>query len=90
MREDLELRMLRTAEHVVETKATVREAAKRFGVSKSTTHKDLGDRLKAADAGLYQDVRGVLEQNKAERHLRGGVATREKYKRVRKAANMPK
>lgn len=79
MREQMELRILQTAEYIVDTKATVRDAAKRFHVSKSTVHKDMGDRLIELDRSLYIDVRKILEQNKAERHLRGGFATREKY-----------
>ena len=84
MREHMELRVLQTAEYILETKTTVREAAKRFHVSKSTVHKDMGERLLELEPSLYADVRKVLEQNKAERHLRGGLATREKYKVVAK------
>lgn len=79
MREHMELRVLQTAEYIVETKATVRDAAKRFHVSKSTVHKDMGERLIELNRSLHADVRKILEQNKAERHLRGGFATREKY-----------
>ena len=68
-----------TAEWIVENKATVRAAARRFGVSKSTVHKDLTERLREADRLLYEKVRLILEQNKAERHIRGGDATRRKY-----------
>ncbi len=82
MQEYIELRVLKTAEHIVETGATVREAAKLFRVSKSTVHKDMGERLPELDRSLFQDVRQVLDLNKAERHLRGGNATREKYKHV--------
>ncbi|MDR0929119.1 MAG: sporulation transcriptional regulator SpoIIID [Oscillospiraceae bacterium] len=82
MREDIELRVLKVGEYIAETGATVREAAKAFGVSKSTVHKDVGERLAWVDRGLYADVCRVLAQNKAERHLRGGYATREKYKCV--------
>jgi len=84
MREHMELRVLQTAEYILERKTTVREAAKRFHVSKSTVHKDMGERLMELEPSLYADVRGVLEQNKAERHLRGGLATREKYRIVAK------
>ena len=63
---------------IVENNATVRAAAKRFGISKSTVHKDLSERLRQIDRLLYEKVRLVLEQNKAERHLRGGDATRRK------------
>ena len=64
------------ARWIVENNATVRAAAKRFGISKSTVHKDLSERLRQIDRLLYEKVRLVLEQNKAERHLRGGDATR--------------
>ena len=60
--------------------ATVRAAAKQFGVSKSTVHKDLTERLEKIDPALYQQVRQLLDRNKAERHIRGGMATRRKYK----------
>ena len=66
------------ARWIVENNATVRAAAKRFGISKSTVHKDLSERLRQIDRLLYEKVRLVLEQNKAERHLRGGDATRRK------------
>lgn len=90
MREYMELRVLKTAEYIVENKSTVREAAKLFRVSKSTVHKDMGERLAELDRSLYQDVRKVLDVNKAERHLRGGYATREKYKNVEKMKKMEK
>lgn len=80
MREDIEERSRDLALYIVENGATVRDAAKHFGVSKSTVHKDLSERLRHVDAPLYTQVRMVLEQNKAERHLRGGEATRRKYK----------
>lgn len=67
------------ARWIVKNNATVRAAAKRFGISKSTVHKDLSERLRQIDRLLYEKVRLVLEQNKAERHLRGGDATRRKY-----------
>ena len=84
MREYMELRVLQTAEYILEKKTTVRDAAKRFHVSKSTVHKDMGERLMELDPSLYADIRKILELNKAERHLRGGLATREKYKVVAK------
>lgn len=67
------------AEYVAETGATVREAAIRFGVSKSTVHKDLTERLREASPQLYETVCEVLAKNRAERHIRGGMATRLKY-----------
>lgn len=68
------------AEYVIETGGTVRAAAQRFGISKSTVHKDLTERLEQWDRALFLRVKTVLEKNKAERHLRGGEATRLKYK----------
>ena len=68
------------AEWIVDNRATVRAAAARFGVSKSTVHKDMTERLREIDRLRYEKVRLILEQNKAERHLRGGDATRRKYK----------
>ena len=68
------------AAYIIETHATVREAAARFGVSKSTVHKDLTERLRGVNRSLYLQARAVLERNKAERHLRGGEATRRKYR----------
>ena len=67
-------------EYIVDTGATVRAAAKVFKISKSTVHKDVSCRLKAVDPELYHGVRRVLDTNKAERHIRGGIATREKYR----------
>ncbi len=68
-------------EYIIETGATVRAAAKKFHVSKSTVHKDVSDRLRSVNPQLYKEVRHVLEVNKAQRHIRGGIATREKYRR---------
>ena len=68
------------ARWIVENNATVRAAAKRFGISKSTVHKDLSERLEQYDRPLYLQVKEILDQNKAERHIRGGIATRRKYK----------
>ena len=79
MTDTIEKRVLELAAYVLETGATVRAAAERFGVSKSTVHKDLTERLERADRLLWLRVRAVLDQNKAERHLRGGEATRQRY-----------
>ena len=68
------------AAYIIENKATVRAAAKKFGISKSTVHKDLSDRLPQFNRTLYLQVKLVLEENKAQRHIRGGIATRKKYK----------
>lgn len=66
--------------YLIENRTTVRTAAKKFGVSKSTVHKDLSERLPLYDRALYTQVKAVLEENKAQRHIRGGLATRKKYK----------
>lgn len=71
-------------EYIIENKATVRTAAKKFGVSKSTVHKDVSERLKYINPVLYTEVKGVLALNKAQRHIRGGLATKKKYKACRK------
>lgn len=67
------------AEYVIENKATVRTAARHFGISKSTVHKDLTHKLKYINPSLFRSVKAILEHNKAQRHLRGGEATRRKY-----------
>ena len=82
MRGYIEQRVMQVAGYILETGATVRDAAKQFGVSKSTIHKDVCDRLQRLDFQLYRQVRVVLDKNKAERHLRGGEATHRKYKAV--------
>jgi putative DeoR family transcriptional regulator (stage III sporulation protein D) len=76
----MEQRACELAVYMIENGATVRAAAKKFGISKSTVHKDLTTRLLQCSPALYAQVRAVLDQNKAERHLRGGMATRRKYK----------
>ena len=80
MKGNIEERAVRLAEYIIEHKTTVRAAAKQFGVSKSTVHKDIRERLEALNRPLYLRAKEVLEENKAERHIRGGRATREKYK----------
>ena len=79
MKESIVKRTLTEAEYILSTKATVRDAAKEFDVSKSTVHKDVSERLKYIDVTLYARVKKVLAFNLAERHLRGGNATKEKY-----------
>ena len=79
MRTDMEERACDLALYIIENNATVRMAAKRFSISKSTVHKDLSQRLPAFNKPLYLQVKEVLERNKAERHIRGGIATRKKY-----------
>ena len=80
MTDTIDKRAKELAEYVLETGATVRAAAEHFGVSKSTVHKDLTRRLALVDHPLWLRVRAILERNKAERHLRGGEATRQKYR----------
>ena len=80
MRQSLEERACDLAVYIIENKATVRAAARVFGVSKSTVHKDLTERLPRINTGLYRQVRELLDLNKAERHIRGGLATRRKYR----------
>lgn len=80
MRELTEQRPRILGEYICETGATVRAVAKVFGISKSTVHKDVTERLSREDPVLYKQVKTVLEKNKSERHIRGGMATRRKYK----------
>ncbi len=80
MRDDIDDRACELAHYMLDNKSTVREAAKRFGVSKSTVHKDLTERLYYTDRILYYRVKELLEFNKSQRHIRGGMATRKKYK----------
>lgn len=76
MKDYIEERAVEIAGYIVETKATVRQAAKKFGISKSTVHKDCVERLKVINPALAIEVRKVLDVNKQERHIRGGIATR--------------
>ena len=80
MREDLEARAQPLAVYLIESRTTIRAAAKHFGISKSTVHKDLSERLETCNRSLYIQVQAILAENKAERHIRGGLATRRKYK----------
>lgn len=68
------------AQYIIENRSTVRGAAGKFGISKSTVHKDLAERLPRLNKALYLQVKAVLDENKAERHIRGGIATRRKYR----------
>lgn len=80
LKEYIEERAIELANYIIEEKTTVRAAAKKFGISKSTVHKDVTERLKRARPELADCVKKVLEENKAERHIRGGAATKAKYK----------
>ena len=79
LKPEIERRTVALAEYIIDTGGTVRAAAARFGISKSTVHKDITERLRQSHPQLWREVKAVLEKNKAERHLRGGEATRIKY-----------
>ena len=81
MNYDYDIRAVELGNYIVETKSTVRAAAKKFGVSKSTVHTDITIRLRRINPTLFGEVRKVLDTNKEERHIRGGIATREKYRK---------
>lgn len=81
MTDNIDRRACEVAVYMIETGATVRAAAQHFGISKSTVHKDLSQRLPRCSRPLYDQVRQVLDVNKRERHIRGGQATREKYRK---------
>lgn len=80
MKGNIEERSCALALYIIENRATVRTAAKKFGISKSTVHKDISERLPLYNRPLYLQVKEILEENKAERHIRGGIATRKKYR----------
>lgn len=79
MKDYIEERAIDIANYIIENNATVRQAAKQFGISKSTVHKDVTERLQQINPGLAGEARKVLDVNKSERHIRGGMATKEKY-----------
>ena len=82
MKGNIEERACALADYIIENRTTVRAAAKKFGISKSTVHKDLQDRLPDINRALYTQVKEILDENKAQRHIRGGIATRKKYKGI--------
>lgn len=82
MKDYIEERAIALAEYIIKNGATVRDAARNFGVSKSTVHKDVGIRLEKVNKCLFVKVKAVLDKNKSERHIRGGMATKEKYLNV--------
>ena len=82
MKNKIDDRCIQLGEHIAKNSATVRSTARKFGVSKSTVHKDVSVRLKKLNPSLYKKVQKILEINKKERHIRGGIATRKKYKGV--------
>ena len=79
MKEYIEERAIKMAEYIIENKTTVRQTAKEFGISKSTVHKDVTERIVQINPTLAAEARKVLDVNKSERHIRGGMATKEKY-----------
>jgi len=79
LKEYIEERAIELANYIIEKRTTVRAAAKKFGISKSTVHKDVTERLAKIKPDLAEEVRAILEENKAERHIRGGEATKAKY-----------
>ncbi|MBO2521879.1 MAG: sporulation transcriptional regulator SpoIIID [Clostridia bacterium] len=87
MRDYIRKRVVDVSRYIVDTKATVRQAAAVFGVSKSTVHKDVTERLPRVSKELARKVQKVLARNKAERHIRGGEATRQKYRGEKRAAS---
>ena len=89
MADTIEDRACQLAVYIIETGATVRTAAKKFGISKSTVHKDLSQRLPQCNKHLYAQVRIVLDENKAQRHIRGGMATKAKYLSAKEHRNRP-
>ena len=80
----IEDRAIELAHYIIDSKYTVRGAAKKFGISKSTVHKDVSERLEKINPGLAKEVRKILDENKAERHIRGGMATKLKYSNLHK------
>ena len=84
MTDDIHDRACKLAVYMIETGGTVRSCASHFGISKSTVHKDILEKLPKYHPDLYRQVRSLLDQNKAERHIRGGIATREKYRKIGK------
>ena len=83
MLETIKTRVIREANYIVKEKSTIRKCADVFKVSKSTVHNDLSKRLNKIDTSLYKKVRSIIEINKEQRHIRGGLATREKYRELR-------
>ena len=84
MKDYISSRVILLAEYIIENKATVRKAAKQFNVSKSTVHKDITERLATLNGALAKEAKKVLEENKASRHIRGGMATKLKYENEKK------
>lgn len=90
MKNQTDERAVILGQYILENRATVRAAARQFGISKSTVHKDVTERLRREDPGLYMQVRDILEINKQERHIRGGLATKQKYADIAAAKDAKK
>ena len=90
MKAYMEERVMILAAYIIEHKATVRDTAKQFGVSKSSVHKDVAERLWEINRPMAKKVKSILQENKAERHLRGGQATKEKYQKMKNGEEMSK
>ena len=84
MRDYMEERAICLAQYIIETKSTVRDTAEKFNISKSTVHKDVAERLWHINKKMAEDVNKVLLDNKADRHIRGGIATKHKYEEIKK------
>ncbi len=82
----MEQRAVRLGQYIIENKATVRQTAKKFGFSKSTVHKDVSHRLKRLNKEMYLLVKDILDINKSQRHIRGGLATKNKYLKIKKSS----
>lgn len=82
MKEAVKIRVTAVGNYIVNSSATVRKAAQKFGISKSTVHKDVSERLKKLNPNLYERVRKILKTNKSQRHIRGGIATKRKFKNI--------
>lgn len=89
MKEYIEERARLLSMYIIENKSTVRDTAKKFNISKSTVHKDVAERIWQTDKTLAQDVEKVLQYNKADRHMRGGIATKHKYESMKNDKNPP-
>lgn len=83
-KKSIEDRAVELAHYIIDSKDTVRGAAKKYGISKSTVHKDVSERLKKINPALAREVRVILNENKSERHIRGGMATKRKYNEIKK------
>ena len=88
MKDYIEERATELAEFIIKNKSTVRAAAKQFNISKSTVHKDVTERLKTFNKSLYSEVKYILNISKEQRHIRGGMATKEKYLKAKKQSSM--